>query len=130
MFNICHILPRQYSFIIFFLACPAGYFGWNCSNVCNSPHYGIGCAERCECDPCHHVYGCNLTLTELGKHLNLNYLMQIHCISFKMHALLKRRLSFNTLTNHHCLMPFLFFFNLFLNSIAKTRYCFHHLHNF
>lgn len=107
-------------YYFFFLACPAGYFGWNCSNECNSPNYGIGCVERCECDPCHHVYGCNLTLTEFGKQSNLNYLIQIHCFSFKMHALVNRCLSFNMLTNHHCLMPFLFFFNLFLYSMSEV----------
>lgn len=100
--------------------CPAGFQGLNCSSKCNATNYGLGCVERCDCDPCHHVYGCNLALTGLGKHSNLNYLMQSHCICFKIHALVDRCLSFYTLTNHHCLMPFLFFFNLFLHSMSQV----------
>lgn len=50
-----------------FAVCPAGFRGLNCSSKCNAPKYGLGCVEHCECDPCHHIYGCNLTITELGK---------------------------------------------------------------
>lgn len=53
--------------ILKFEVCPAGYFGFNCSSECNPPSYGLGCVERCDCDPCHHVYGCNLTLSTRGK---------------------------------------------------------------
>lgn len=120
--NIVYILLFliDFTFYLNFAVCPAGFQGLNCSSKCNAMNYGLGCVERCDCDPCHHVYGCNLTLTELGKHLNLNYLMQILCISFKMHALLNKRLSFNTLTNYDCLMPFLVFFNLILYSMSQV----------
>lgn len=50
-----------------FVACPAGFWGLNCSAKCNVSSYGLGCAERCVCDPCHHVFGCNLTMYTRGK---------------------------------------------------------------
>lgn len=50
-----------------FAVCPAGFWGLNCSSKCNATKYGLGCVEQCECDPCHHIYGCNLTITERGK---------------------------------------------------------------
>lgn len=45
---------------IFFLECPAGYFGLNCSQTCVFPSYGINCSEICNihCLICHHVQGC------------------------------------------------------------------------
>nr|XP_034304590.1 multiple epidermal growth factor-like domains protein 10 isoform X2 [Crassostrea gigas] len=38
--------------------CPAGYYGDNCSAVCPPSHYGIRCVQKCDCLPCHRVYGC------------------------------------------------------------------------
>lgn len=58
--------------ILKFVECPAGYFGFNCSLECNAPSYGLGCVERCKCDPCHHVYGCDLTLPTQGKDANIS----------------------------------------------------------
>lgn len=43
------------------IACPAGYYGINCSYVCSTSYYGIGCTTKCECSPCHHIFGCMLT---------------------------------------------------------------------
>lgn len=42
------------------IACPAGYYGINCSDVCSTSYYGIGCTTKCECSPCHHIFGCML----------------------------------------------------------------------
>ncbi|XP_078341640.1 uncharacterized protein LOC111108070 isoform X2 [Crassostrea virginica] len=44
-------------------ACPAGYYGVNCSFPCPPTTYGSNCAEQCSCSntSCHHVYGCNVT---------------------------------------------------------------------
>lgn len=53
-------------FLIYFLyitACPAGYYGINCSDVCSTSYYGIGCTTKCECYPCHHIYGCMMITT-------------------------------------------------------------------
>lgn len=47
--------------LLSFLGCPAGYYGANCSFMCFKPYYGTGCVTKCECSPCHHVYGCKLT---------------------------------------------------------------------
>lgn len=75
MDNAFLTLHRYYYFwlvLLFFkfAVCPAGFRGLNCSSKCNAPKYGLGCVEQCECDPCHHIYGCNLTITELGKYSN------------------------------------------------------------
>ncbi|XP_078341817.1 uncharacterized protein LOC111106290 isoform X2 [Crassostrea virginica] len=46
----------------YFIECPAGYYGDNCSFPCPALSYGSGCAEQCSCssESCHHVYGCNI----------------------------------------------------------------------
>ncbi|XP_052677353.1 uncharacterized protein LOC128158524 [Crassostrea angulata] len=45
--------------------CPAGYYGDNCTVVCPPSSYGTLCLHKCDCLPCHHVYGCSSTpLTE------------------------------------------------------------------
>lgn len=41
-----------------FSECPLGYFGDNCTNICPSSYYGRVCVHKCECSPCHHIYGC------------------------------------------------------------------------
>ncbi|XP_052679505.1 multiple epidermal growth factor-like domains protein 10 [Crassostrea angulata] len=42
--------------------CPIGYFGYNCSQKCTPPTYGVLCSKECiNCSPCHHEVGCNLT---------------------------------------------------------------------
>lgn len=66
-------MHRNNYWLIFFkcVACPAGYFGFNCSSVCNEPNYGLGCAKRCECDHCHHTYVCNFDLTPRGKNTDI-----------------------------------------------------------
>lgn len=46
--------------VLSIIACPAGYYGINCSDVCSTSYYGIGCTTKCECTPCHHIYGCML----------------------------------------------------------------------
>lgn len=53
---------------IFLLECPAGYYGTNCSKVCLASYYGIRCVTKCECSPCHHVYGCMLMTTDKMQH--------------------------------------------------------------
>nr|XP_034306796.1 tyrosine-protein kinase receptor Tie-2-like isoform X1 [Crassostrea gigas] len=40
-------------------ACPAGYFGKNCSNPCPLQLYGPDCTQICYCSYCHPVYGCD-----------------------------------------------------------------------
>lgn len=52
-----------FKYFLSFLACPAGYFGTNCSEKCWTHNYGIGCSRTCECSPCHHIYGCLLVTT-------------------------------------------------------------------
>lgn len=44
------------------LECPEGYFGYNCSEVCQAPSYGLKCALKCGCSLCHHIYGCLPTI--------------------------------------------------------------------
>eukprot|EP00105_Crassostrea_gigas_P004338 XP_011417519.1 PREDICTED: N-acetylglucosamine-1-phosphodiester alpha-N-acetylglucosaminidase-like [Crassostrea gigas] len=39
-------------------ACPAGYFGANCSTPCPPHMYGSGCTQKCTCSHCHPVFGC------------------------------------------------------------------------
>lgn len=65
------------------LACPAGYIGFNCSSVCNEANYGLGCAEICECDQCHHIYGCNFNETPRGKNtdITLKTIIVIHLMT-------------------------------------------------
>ena len=48
---------------MYFIACPAGYYGDNCSLPCPPRTYEGNCAEQCSCSStsCHHVYGCNVT---------------------------------------------------------------------
>ena len=47
---------------VYFLECPAGYYGVNCSIHCSPQTYGINCDKECSCSSasCHHVYGCNV----------------------------------------------------------------------
>lgn len=54
--------------LIFFLECPAGYFGLSCSQTCVLPSYGIACSETCNitCLICHHVQGCISSLESTG----------------------------------------------------------------
>lgn len=40
-------------------ACPAGYFGANCSSPCPPQLYGPDCTKTCTCSRCHHVFGCD-----------------------------------------------------------------------
>lgn len=54
-----------------YVECPAGYYNDNCSDVCPAPLYGLLCAQKCDCVPCHHVYGCSLTLFIEGKTLSV-----------------------------------------------------------
>lgn len=49
--------------------CFVGFFGFNCLFKCNVLNYGIGCVEKCECDYCYYIYGCNLNLILWGKNL-------------------------------------------------------------
>lgn len=63
----CQFETNYYLLLFKFVACPAGYVGLNCSAKCNASSYGLGCAKSCECDPCHHVIGCNLTMNAQGK---------------------------------------------------------------
>lgn len=46
----------------YFIECPVGYYGDNCSLHCPPLTYGNHCAEYCSCSStlCHHVYGCNI----------------------------------------------------------------------
>ena len=46
----------------YFIECPPGYYGDNCSFPCPALSYGSGCVEQCSCssESCHHVYGCNI----------------------------------------------------------------------
>ena len=48
---------------VWFIECPVGYYGVDCSVPCPLPTYGRFCAEHCSCSSasCHHVYGCNET---------------------------------------------------------------------
>lgn len=63
-----HQFASHYYILMFkFVACPAGFGGLNCSTKCNASSYGLGCAESCDCEPCHHVFGCNLTVDARGK---------------------------------------------------------------
>lgn len=43
---------------IFYVACPIGYYGKNCSHPCPSGAYGPGCRQICNCSNCHPVHGC------------------------------------------------------------------------
>lgn len=54
--------------MLFFIDCPAGFYGTNCSEVCPTPYYGNGCIKKCECSPCHHIHGCISLTTMHGKH--------------------------------------------------------------
>lgn len=58
-FFFFNILVLFYHTFISNVACPAGYFGENCSKPCPLERYGPGCIEKCTCPYCHPVYGCN-----------------------------------------------------------------------
>ena len=71
--NVCNcFFPFLYFFlwilcwnvVDFFIVCPDGFFGDNCSVSCFFPQYGSLCNETCNCSNafCHHVYGCNTTI--------------------------------------------------------------------
>lgn len=47
--------------------CPVGYFGYGCSNKCSKPSYGLVCSQECDCEECHHIFGCILTTETTGK---------------------------------------------------------------
>lgn len=53
----CHIY-----IYIYFLACPPGYTGKNCFDICPAPYYGLRCAKTCNCLQCHHINGCISTI--------------------------------------------------------------------
>lgn len=48
--------------ILLIVECPAGYHGDNCTNICSKEYFGSNCAQKCTCSPCHHIYGCNVTI--------------------------------------------------------------------
>lgn len=48
--------------ILLIVECPAGYHGDNCTNICSKQYFGSNCAQKCTCSPCHHIYGCNVTI--------------------------------------------------------------------
>lgn len=51
----------KYIFYIDYIKCPSG-----CSEACTPLHYDSACREKCNCTPCHHIYGCNQTLVMEG----------------------------------------------------------------
>lgn len=46
--------------------CPAGYFGYNCTDKCKHPTFGFLCLQSCHCPVCHHVVGCVSTTVKIG----------------------------------------------------------------
>ena len=54
-----YVLHTVYIYFII-EACPAGYYGRNCSEVCLYPDYGIGCERRCNCSKERFKYLCNI----------------------------------------------------------------------
>lgn len=46
----------------YFVHCPSGYFGINCSEKCEPPSYGFICCHVCapDCQKRHHIAGCTL----------------------------------------------------------------------
>ena len=61
---------RQYVELIqtieYFIECPNGTYGTNCTNICPPSTYGRFCAGKCNCSNslCHHVYGCSAILSK------------------------------------------------------------------
>lgn len=49
--------------IKYFIECPNGTYGQNCTQICQPSFYGKLCSEKCDCtnSSCHHVYGCIAT---------------------------------------------------------------------
>lgn len=58
--SFCDRLTSISVHLLFFLGCPSGYYGSNCSNSCRYPSYGVECQEECHClkKACDHVIGC------------------------------------------------------------------------
>lgn len=55
-----------------YVECPAGYYNDNCSDICPLSYYGPRCAQKCDCLPCHHVYGCSSSPFKEGKTLSVH----------------------------------------------------------
>ncbi|XP_052719898.1 uncharacterized protein LOC128191721 [Crassostrea angulata] len=47
--------------------CPPGYFGKNCSSLCEYPNYGQHCQNTCDCNvtDCNHVDGCYVNYSQI-----------------------------------------------------------------
>lgn len=59
--------------MLYFIGCPAGFCGDNCTTSCPYPSYGAFCNETCDCLKlsCHHIHGCNnIPSTTTGKKEN------------------------------------------------------------
>lgn len=65
------LYSNVFDLILKFEVCFVGYFGFNCFLECNLLSYGFGCVERCDCDFCYYVYGCNLILLIWGKDVSI-----------------------------------------------------------
>lgn len=61
--------------IMYFIDCPIGYFGKNCSEKCSPPGYGELCSQTCDCVSCHHIFGCNETEVTTGKNIEIKILI-------------------------------------------------------
>ena len=50
--------------------CGHGFFGQKRRLTCPFPHFGLGCAQKCNCEKelCNHVDGCNLSKGKLADH--------------------------------------------------------------
>lgn len=98
--------------------CPEGYRGINCTDVCPISTYGPGCRQTCNCLPCHHIYGCNVTLKTEGKQtqyirIRILYTSCDKSISFTAYCLLLEMFSTNmVLYSKSCIFTDIYAYNI------------------
>lgn len=60
LYNVLQYTAQVVYIYFIIVACPAGSYGKNCSDVCPYPYYGILCEGMCNCSKERFKYLCNI----------------------------------------------------------------------